>query len=239
MSYPWNNETYFNGKLTSLGKYILFYYFFVYLLGLVLYFWLKMPFSEYVLLQPFRSEFFGLWQLLTNIFIINPNSSVLEVLISFLIFWYFAWQIEFQLGAYRLVSLLVFVPFFTSVLRLLFNIAIFDNVPPFSSYSILVDILIVAYCTINRNSIIRFMFTFDIKAFQAIFVLVLFHFIFFLAKENHLFFEQVASIALTYFFIRYRHIWSFRNKIYFQTRSTIKQKKFRVINGGKDKDYIN
>jgi hypothetical protein len=233
-----------SGGFTPTGKLIVGYYFTVFVLGLLITHWLGQPLVYEMLLNPLSSGRFGYHQLLTHVLVLYPQHAF-GFVVSLLMFWLFAWQVEAEVGRKTFLGLVVGVPLLAGALVLPFSSIpqLAPGTAPLAGFYLVTDILLVAFCTLHRDALLNLYFVLSLKAQHLLWLLLGFNTLTFLAMENPTYFYQLAAMGLTWIYFRFE-LWQDRDtlRLRFQAaRLRRRQSSFEVIQGGKrdrpDREY--
>ena len=225
----------FRGRFTRTGKAIALFYASTYILGFFVTNVWHEPFVEDLLLHPLgRSSRFHPWQLLTHL--LFGGTHFLGIALSLLLFWWMGWQIERDVGRRRFLFLVFGIPFLAGLIGLPFTLIVPSG--PLASFSLVIDVLIVAFAMIHRHAFVNLMFLWTVRASQLLGILIGFHLVFFILLGNPSFVYQMVAIGMAWAVFRYditpdpKLMWlRFR-----AWRLRRRQQRFFVIRGGKDND---
>ncbi len=223
----------FSGHFTRTGRAIFIYFMAVFLVGGLLTNWMEVPWFVQMLLHPLNSGRFGVWQPATHLLVYYPTFD-LGFLLSMFMFWLFAWQVEAQIGRSYFLFLVFGIPFLSGLLGLPFSM-LEPFQTPLAGFSLVLDVLIVAFCMMNRSAVINFMFVWRLRASQLIWVLIGFQLLTLAFRQNPWFPYHMISIGLTYLMFRFGfsldpEVWRLRWK---SRQLKRKQSRFSVIPGGR------
>lgn len=232
------------GSFTSLGRAIVIAYAVSFVLGLVMTHWLPDPLNQVAIsaiLWPMGSERFGVWQLVTHVLVNFPDSQyILNFLLDVLVFWLFAWQVELAGGRNRFLFLIFGVPILTGLIGLPFTqLAVFAG--PFVGFTVMLDILIMAFYMMNRHAMASFFFLVPMKLVHLIYFSIGLRVLFFLARANPNLHYQLIAMGLTYLIFRYAipfdweelEVWRMSRQVRARGRA---QTPFEVIPGGRSRE---
>lgn len=232
------------GNFTTLGRWVVIGYAISFVLGLVCTHWLPPPLSEGVLnaiLWPLGAERFAPWQLFTHVLVNFPDSQyIVNFLLDVLIFWLFAWQVELGGGRNRFLFLIFGVPILAGVIGLPFTqFSVFAG--PFVGFTVMLDVLIMAFYMMNRHAMASFFFLVPMKLVHLIYLSIGLRVLFFLARANPNLQYQLIAMGLTYLIFRYGipfdreelEVWRLTRQVREKGRKSVP---FEVIEGGRVKD---
>jgi len=188
-----------------------------------------------MLLHPLGGAF-APWQLMTHVLVYYPGG-VVQFLITILIFWLFAWQVEAQIGRRHFQFLVFGVPLIAGPIGLLCSASGLPTAP-LAGFSLVIDSLIVGYSMMNRDANIYAYFLIPIKAIYFLYFLIGFNVLTFIAMENPTFFYQLSAIGVAWASFKFGgrldiHLW----RTQWRARGMRKKyNRFEVIDGGRGGD---
>ncbi len=90
----------FNSQLTETGKRLITVYAVIYILELIVTHWMNHPLVLKLMLWPFNTDEFKLWQLITHPLIHDPSRPIM-FFIDCIILYFFMAPVEYALGTHR------------------------------------------------------------------------------------------------------------------------------------------
>ena len=227
----------FGSNFTQLGKRMLMVYAAIYIIELLLEHWVKSPVVNQLMIYPFSSDRFYLWQVATHPFIHNPAAPI-GFLINCLVFYFFAAPVEYVFGTRRFLTLFYVSAAGGAVCGLLFsNVSGFST--PFMGMLPSLLALIVVFGLLNPEATILLMFILPVKAKYLSYGTIVITLLTFLAKANPHGAYHLGGILFGYIYFRGPKDIFDPNRLaakYLEWRFQRKKSRFTVIDGQKKKD---
>ena len=226
----------FGSQLTLLGKRMLLIYGGIYIFELLLEHWLNVPITQQLMLYPFSSDYFHVWQIITHPFIHAPEAPV-SFLINCLVFYFFAAPVETRFGFKHFLILFYLSAFGGFVCGQLFS-GVSGFYAPFMGMLPSLLSLVVVFGLLNPDATILLMFILPVKAKYLSYGTILITLLTFLAKVNPHGAYHLGGILFGYIYFRGPRT-IFNPKLlylrYLQWQLKRKKAKFSVIDGDKKK----
>ena len=227
----------FGSNFTQLGKQMLVIYAVIYVIELLFEHWLKIPVVYQLMIYPFSSDGFHLWQIATHPFIHNPSTPI-SFLINCLVFYFFAAPVEYAFGTRRFLQLFYVSAAGGAVCGLLFSSVSGFNAPFMGMLPSLLA-LIVIFGLLNPEATILLMFILPIKAKYLSYGTIVITLLTFLAKANPHGAYHLGGILFGYIYFRGPKDVFDPNRLaakYSEWQFNRKKSKFTVIDGQKNKE---
>ena len=238
MNPPRTSRSYrFGSNITQLGKQMLIAYAAIYVAELLFEHWLKFPVVDRLMIYPFSSDRFHLWQVATHPFVHNPTAPM-GFLINCLIFYFFAAPVEYAFGSRRFLTLFYASAAGGAVCGLLLSSVSGFSVPFMGMLPSLLA-LIVIFGLLNPEATILLMFILPVKAKYLSYGTIGITLLTFLAKANPHGAYHLGGILFGYIYFRGPKDLFDPNRLaaqYFTWRFNRKKSRFTVIDGSKKKD---
>ncbi len=231
-----NTSFQFGSNLTTLGKKLLFIYAIIYVIELICEHWLHIPIVSQLQLYPIQHPSFHFWQLFTHPFLHDPTNPF-NFLINCLIFYFFSAPIEAAFRAKGFLILFYLSAFGGMVLGLLLgNVSGFTS--PFSGMMPSILAIIVIFGLLSPESTILLMFILPVKAKYLSYGTIVITILTFLAKANPDGAYHLGGILLGFLYFKGPHFFNPKmlHLKYLQWKLRKNKSKFKVINGGANKD---
>jgi membrane associated rhomboid family serine protease len=225
----------FGSNITPFGKRFIIFYTSIYVGVLLSEHWFKLPVVAYLQLYPLNSPFFRIWQILTHVFIHDPNAPF-GFLINALMFYFFAAPIENVLGSKRFLILFYFSALGSALFGLSLSGVSGFNMPFMGMLSSLLALLII-FGLLNPEATILLMFILPVKAKYISYGTILITVLTFLAKANPSGAYHLGGMFFGYLYFRGPKKVFNPNLLYLHYLNwQLKRKKagFRVIDGNKE-----
>ncbi len=225
----------FGSNFTQLGKRMLIIYGVIYVVELLFEHWLKFPVVNYLMIYPFSSDGFYIWQIVTHPFIHNPTAPI-GFLINCLVFYFFAAPVEYAFGTRRFLTLFYVAAAGGAVCGLLFSSVSGFNAPFMGMLPSLLA-LVVIFGLLNPEATILLMFILPVKAKYLSYGTIVITLLTFLAKANPHGAYHLGGILLGYIYFKGPKN-AFDLKIivakYYEWQFNRKKSRFTVIDGKKN-----
>jgi len=227
----------FGSNFTQLGKRMLIIYAVIYVIELLIEHWLKFPLVSRLMIYPFSSDGFYLWQVATHPFIHNPTAPI-GFLINCLVFYFFAAPVEYAFGTRRFLTVFYVAAAGGAVCGLMFS-SVAGFSAPFMGMLPSLLALIVIFGLMNPDATILLMFILPVKAKYLSYGTVVITLLTFLAKANPHGAYHLGGILFGYIYFKGpKDIFDPKRIVakYFEWQFNRKKSRFTVIDGQKKKD---